>query len=117
MAPGPAGVLTCGVGGVVVKMLAFVSVWMGLACLLLALGMLIYRPLFNDVSLVVLLYFGVPGTLCLAGLVLWAHRKNGSADPAVGLQRRQCKVAIGLGLAAAAIVYALVIAAQRVSRS
>jgi predicted MFS family arabinose efflux permease len=95
-------------------MLAFASVWTGLACLLLSLAMLMYRPLFNDVMLVIVLYFGVPGTFCLAGLVLWSHRKDRSDDPAVALQRRQCKVAIGLGLAAAAIVYALVILAQRV---
>jgi len=93
---------------------ALASVWMGLTCLALTLGMVVYRPFFNDVMLVVLLYFGIPGTLCLAGMVLWAHRKDTSGDAGVAMRRLQCKVAIGLSLAAAAIVYLLVILAARI---
>lgn len=98
-------------------MAALISVWMSLVCLALALGMLIYRPLFHDAMLVVVLYFGVPGTLCIAGLVLWAHRKDTGDDPGLAMRRLQCKVAIALSLAAAAIVYLLVIFASRIGSS
>ncbi|MFQ5490309.1 MAG: hypothetical protein ACE5GE_06260 [Phycisphaerae bacterium] len=96
-------------------MIALLSVWMGVGCLLLSAAMVIWRPAFNDITVVINLYFGCPGAVCLAGLVLWSHRKDTSGDPGTAAQRLQCKVAIGLALAAAAVVYALVIGAQQVT--
>ncbi len=93
-------------------MLALLSVWIGLLSLLLALTMVVYRPAFTDVTVVLVLYFGVPGGLCLAGLTLWAHRKEKTPDSGLSAQRIQTKVAIALGLAAAALVYALIIFAH-----
>ena len=93
---------------------ALVSVWMGLACCAAAGVMIFWRPAFNDVMVWLLLWLGCPGTMCAAGLVLWSHRKDSSSDPAVGAQRLQCVVAIALAIGAAAIVYALVIRADRV---
>ena len=95
-------------------MIALLSVWLGMGCLLLSAAMVIWRPAFNDVTLVVSLYFGCPGTICLAGLVLWSFRKDSTEDPGTKAQRMQCKVAIGLALTAAAIIYALVIRAEQV---
>lgn len=96
-------------------MIALLSVWLGMGCLLLSAVMVLWRPAFNDVTLVISLYFGCPGTVCLAGLVLWSFRKDTSDDPAMTAQRMQSKVAIGLALTAAAVVYALVIGAQQVT--
>ena len=90
-------------------MLALVSVWIGLAALAVSAAMVVYRPAFTDLTVTLVLYFGSPGSLCLAGLVLWAYRKEDRADPGVAAQRKQAWVAIGLALVAAAIVYLLVI--------
>jgi len=95
-------------------MAALLSVWLGLACLVLSLVMVAWRPAFNDVTLLLDLYFGCPGSICLAGMVLWSHRKTVGADRAIAAQRVQAKVAIGLALVAAAIVYGLVMAAEPV---
>ena len=95
-------------------MLAFLAVWISLSALGLAVGMAVYRPLFTDIAIVAVLYFGSPGAMCLAGLVLWAHRKENSADPGRANQRLQSKVAMGLSLVAAAIVYWLIIASQKI---
>ena len=97
-------------------MAALLSVWIGLATALLAAAMLVHRPLFSDLAVTLVLWFGSPGAMCLAGLVLWSHRKADSADPGVAAQRLQAKVAIALAIAAAAIVYALVLGADRVGR-
>ena len=94
-------------------MLAFASVWIGLATLALSATMLLYRPAFTDLTVTLVLYFGSPGALCFAGLVLWAHRKEDGADPGVSAQRLQAKIAIGLALLAAAIVYMLIINSQK----
>ncbi len=96
-------------------MLALLSVWIGLASLAIAAAMFGYRALFSDSGVTLVLYLGSPGALCLAGLVLWAHRKEGSSDPGVSAQRLQAKVAIGLALIAAAIVYALFIASDKIA--
>ena len=90
-------------------MIALASVWLALAVLLLASTMLAYRPAFTDLSVMLVLWLGTPGALCLAGLVLWAHRKEASADPGVRARRLQAKAAIIMSLAAAAIVYGLII--------
>ena len=90
-------------------MLALASVWIGLAVFALSVAMVVYRPVFTDLTVTLVLYFGSPGSLCLAGLVLWAYRKEDRADPGTSAQRKQARVAIFLAIAAAAIVYLLVI--------
>lgn len=88
-------------------MLALLSVWMSVACLGLAGTMLLYRPAFTEFTMILFMEFMAPGTLCLAGLVLWSHRKDKSPEPAVVAQRLQAKVAIALTLIAVAIVYVI----------
>lgn len=90
-------------------MLALTSVWIGLLSLLLAGTMVLHRPVFTDWTVTLVLYFGSPGAMCLAGLVLWALRKEDFDDGGVAAQRLQAKVAIALALFAAAIVYLLII--------
>ena len=98
-------------------MLALASVWIGLGVFLLAVAMLVYRPVFNDLTVTLVVYFGSPGALCLAGLVLWAYRKERSGDPGVAAQRVQAKFAITLAVLAAAIIYLLVGFSQPLSRT
>lgn len=98
-------------------MLALLSVWISLATLLIALTMVVYRPAFHDVPVALVLWFGAPGAMCLAGLVLWAHRKDDRSDPGLNAQRTQAKVAIGLSLAAAALVYLLIIFSTKIDRA
>lgn len=95
-------------------MLALASVWIGLATLLLAAVMTLYRPTMTDLTVTLVLWFGAPGSMCLAGLVLWAHRKEPRDEPAIRAQRVQAKVAIALSILAAALVYALIIFSQKV---
>ena len=95
-------------------MLAFFSVWIALAALVTATAMAVYRPVFSDLGVTLVLYFGSPGGLCLAGLVLWAHRKDDSSDAGLQAQRLQCKVAIVMSLLAAAIVYGLIVFATQI---
>ncbi len=94
--------------------LALTSVWIGLASLFIAGVMLGHRAMFGDLGVTLVLYFGSPGALCLGGLVLWAYRKEDSSDPGVLAQRLQAKVAIILALVAAAVVYALIIASDKI---
>ncbi len=94
--------------------MALVSVWMGLSTFLLAVTMLAYRPAMTDVAVWLVLWLGSPGAMCLGGLVLWAHRKDGASDAGLNAQRLQCKVAIGLAILAAGIVYYLIINAEQV---
>lgn len=93
--------------------LAFSSVWIGVASLAMAIGMLMHRPLMSDNAIVAVLYFGAPAALCCAGLVLWDFRKEMGDDPAVYSQRLQAKVGIGFAMAAAAIIYALIILSEK----
>ncbi len=95
-------------------MLALMSVWIGMAALVLAATMLFYRPAFTDWTVTLVLYFGSPGAMCFAGLVLWAYRKEDSTDTGLAARRLQAKVAIALALAAAAIVYLLFICSEKV---
>ena len=95
-------------------MLAFFSVWIGMMSLVAALVMVIYRPTFHDIPVTFVLWLGSPGAMCLAGLVLWAYRKDESGDPGIDGQRLQAKVAIGLAISAAALVYALIIGAKQI---
>ncbi len=97
-------------------MLALVSVWMSLLSLALSIVMLVYRPAFKDWTLTLVLYFGTPGSLCLALLVLWTYRRETSPEPAIHAQRVQAKVAVALNLFAIAITYGLVIFAQQLPR-
>ncbi len=94
-------------------MLALLSVWIGLGSFVVAAAMLLYRPAMTDLTIPLVLYFGSPGSICFAGLVLWAHRKDDSPEPAVLSQRLQAKAAIGLAVFAAAIVYALIIGSHK----
>ncbi len=100
-------------------MLALLAVWVSLAALTTALTMALYRPAFVDWTIPIALY-GSAAAICFGGLVLWSHRTvaDGEAgvDPGIAAQRMQSKVAIGLGLLAAAIVYVLVIYAKPVQR-
>jgi hypothetical protein len=94
-------------------MLALASVWIGLASLVLATVMLLYRPALTDLGVTLVLYFGSPGALCLAILVLWAHRGNDTLDPGLQAQRLQARLAIVLAIVAAGIVYALIIGSEK----
>jgi len=94
-------------------MVALSSVWLGLATLLVAVGMLVYRPWMTDYTVPFVLWLGAPGAMCLAGLVLWAYRKETSEDKGIVAQRLQAKVAIGLALLGAAIVYGLIIGSTK----
>ena len=95
-------------------MLALGSAWIALASFVIALAMLVYRPAFTDWTVLLVLYFGSPGAMCLAGLVLWAHRKEGDDDPGLAARRLQARVAITLALIAAAVVYALFIFSHKI---
>lgn len=75
--------------------------------------MLVYRPAMTDPAIIAVLYFGSPGALCLAGLVLWSFRKAGGGDPAVDAQRLQAMAGLVMALLAAAIVYGLIIFSQK----
>jgi hypothetical protein len=96
-------------------MLAFTSVWTGLATLVLAGAMIAHRPWMTDLMLTLVLYFGAPGTFCLGGLVLWAYRKDNAADAGVLAQRLQAKVGIFMAFLATIVGYALIILAERVT--
>jgi len=95
-------------------MLALLSIWIGLASFVLAATMFIYRPAMTDLNILLVLYFGAPGALCLAGITLWANRADVRDDPAVTAQRLQSKVAIVFAIAAAIIVYALIIGSKKI---
>lgn len=90
-------------------MLALLSVWLGMISLFLSLLMLVYRPAFTDGAVTMVLWFGAPGAMCFAGLTLWAYRDDGRDDLGIVARRIQAKAAIGMGVVAAAIVYALII--------
>ena len=94
-------------------MLALASVWIGLASLALSVAMVVYRPAFTDLTVTLVLYFGAPGSLCFAGLVLWGYRKEDRADSGITAQRKQAQVAVVLSLVAAAVAYLLIIFSQK----
>jgi len=93
---------------------ALASVWISLASLAIAAAMVVYRPAFTDLAVALALYFGSPGGLCLAGMVLWSHRQEDARAPGIESQRLQAKVAIVLSLFAAAIVYLLIIFSHKI---
>ncbi len=94
-------------------MAAFASVWMGLACLIVATTMFLWRPAFTDFWIWFVLWLGAPGTMCIAGLVLWSYRKDDHDEPGILAQRVQCKAAIAMAIVASAIVYALIIGSEK----
>lgn len=94
-------------------MLSLLSVWIGLLTIMLALAMVLHRPTLTDITIPLVLYIGSPGALCLAIMVLWAHRKDTVTDPGLNARRVQAKVAIALATIAAAIVYALIIFSEK----
>jgi len=94
-------------------MLAFTSVWIGLAALVVAVAMLVYRPAMTDLGIWFVLWLSAPLSMCLAGLTLWAFRKDVSDDRAVAAQRLQAKVAIGLAVVAVTVVYLLIIYSEK----
>jgi len=96
-------------------MLALASVWIGVASLVLATAMVVHRPFFTDLNVVLVLWLGAPGSMCLAGLVLWAYRKDTSGEPGIAARRLQAKVAIALAILAAAIVYGLIMSSQKIA--
>ena len=96
-------------------MLALLSVWVALLTLLCSAAMVIYRPAFTDISVALVLVLGAPGAIALAGMVLLIHRHDDASDPGVQGRRLQAKVAIGLAVVAAAIVYTLIIASRRIT--
>ncbi len=91
-------------------MLGILSVWLGLASLVMSLVMVLYRPAFHDVLLLIEMYFACPLSLMFGGLLLWATRQEKSQNTA---PRLQAKVGITLALVAAAMVYGLVALADR----
>ncbi len=90
-------------------MLAFSSVWIAFASLVVAVTMLFYRPAMTDISIWFVLWLAAPLSMCFAGLILWAYRKDISGDQAIAAQRTQAWVAIALAITAAAIVYILIV--------
>jgi hypothetical protein len=90
-------------------MLALLSVWLAMAALLLSGAMLVRRAWFTDVWLTVALYTAIL-SMTLAGMTLWALRKEPGDGLGVSGRRQQCRVGFGLSLVAIAIVYALVAA-------
>ena len=86
-------------------MSAFLSVWMGLTCLVMSIVMVAYPPAVTEWTLILFLELLAPLTLCLAGIVLWSYRKDRSNDPPIAAQRLQAKIAITLTLIACALVY------------
>lgn len=94
-------------------MLALTSVWLSLGTFILAAAMIVHRPLLTDTTIPVVLWLGAPGSICLAGTVLWAYRKEGWDDPGIVAQRRQAKVAITLAVLAAGMVYGLIIGSHK----
>ena len=90
-------------------MLALASVWIGLASLILAATMVLYRPAMTDNTIPIVLWAGSPGAICLAGLVLWASRKIDHPDPGLVSQRLQAKVAITTAIVPPPLAYLLTI--------
>lgn len=96
---------------------AFCSVWFAVAAFVLAVVMLVYRPAMTDTTIPLVLWFAAPGAMCLAGMVLWSYRKDLDPEPGVIAQRQQARVALFLAIAAAAIVYYLIISSTKLNEN
>lgn len=96
-------------------MLALLSVWSGLLAFLVAVAMLLWRPLFHDITIPIALYTAIFSLTC-AGVTLWALRREYHDVEGVDARRTQCFVGCGLALAAITITYALIHFAEVVPR-
>ena len=96
-------------------MLAIASAWIGLLMCGLSIAMVVYRPLFNDVMLPIVLY-GAVLAITFGGLVLMRRTQPEDLMHAVAAQKMQAKVGIALGTLSFMIVYVLLKLAQPWSR-
>ena len=87
-------------------MLSLLSAWTALAATLMAGVMLFRRSFFSPGWLAATVYTAIL-SLTLAGVALWALRKEVSTEPGVRQQRSQCYAGIGLSVIAIGIVYAI----------
>jgi hypothetical protein len=88
-------------------MLALLSVWLGLACLVYALAIVFWRRLFTDFGITVTLYAAI-FSLTFAGLSLWNLRKRNDDELGVRAQRLQAWVGSTLSIAGIACIYLLI---------
>lgn len=95
-------------------MAGLLSVWLGLIALLMSVCMFLYRPGFNDLLILLDLYFVCPLSLTFSGMVLWTTRRDRLAFRGV---RTQARVGACMAVLAAAIVYLLVAYAVRIEVS
>ena len=95
--------------------MAIGSAWIGLLVSMLSVAMWIYRPLFNDGTLPVVLY-GATAAIALGGLVLMRRRQASDRPAAVKAQGLQAKVGIALGMFSFMLVYILLKLAQPMTR-
>ena len=96
-------------------MLALLSVWLGLASLGYALGIVFWRRLFNDPGVTATLYAAI-FSLTFAGLTLWDLRKAPRQAAGVPARRTQAVVGVCLSLTSIAIIYLLVDRAEVLPR-
>ncbi len=87
-------------------MLSLLSAWTGLAAVIMAAVMLFRRSFFSPVWLTISVYTAI-FSLTLAGMVLWALRKESAGESGVRAQRTQCYAGIGLSFVAIGVVYAI----------
>ena len=97
------------------QMLALSSAWIGLIMAGLSIAMVVYRPLFNDWALPVVLY-GAVGAIALGGLVLMRKSQPGDEPNAAQAQRIQAKVGVSLGIVSYMIVFVLFKLANQIVR-
>lgn len=93
-------------------MLGLLSSWLGLVALIMSAIMVAYRPAFNDLVLLIHMYFMCPLSMTFGGLVLWSTRREKSQ---LRRARLQAKVGIVMAVVAAAIVYLLVALAEPIN--
>ena len=87
--------------------LALLSVWSGLAAVVLTPLLWIVR--YPDVWIAAFLLFLEPASLAAGILVLWIYRDLNTGEKTILLQRLQARIGIGLGLTAVAAGYAYVL--------
>ena len=93
-------------------MLGLLSSWLGLVELITSAIMVVYRPAFHDLVLLIHMYFMCPLSMTFGGLVLWSTRREKSQFAGV---RLQAQVGITMAVLAAAIVYLLVALAEPIN--
>lgn len=87
-------------------MLSLFSAWTGLAAMIMAGVMLFRRSFFSPGWLAITVYTAIL-SLTLAGIAIWALRKETITEPGVRQQRSQCYAGLGLSVIAIGIVYAI----------